>query len=644
MQFNIGEYNQNTILNAPIDELIEYLRTADEAYFNNEDSLLTDDQYDHLKLMIQRAYPTHPYFTGVGSAVRGDKVKLPYPMGSLNQIYQHQYARWVDECHASNATVVVSDKLDGISGLVVYDQSGNIQIGYTRGDGVEGSDITRHLTQMSSIPHYVDTGGVPYAVRGELIITEHSFNVVSSKVKSRSARPYKNARNMVAGVMNASQNPAIVYDAIDFVAYSIEGSSLNKQDQLARLRTLGFKVVTHTNHAASQLNDDELTTLLNQRRAVSQYAIDGLVIEMDANNVRESCKQAANTLNPPYAVKYKIADSSNYAETRVTGVTFSITKDGYCKPTIQFDPVDLVGVTIRQCTGFNPKFIVDNGIGEGAIIGVVRSGDVIPYCQTVIQPSLIGPAMPPYPGKWTETGVDYIIDNADTNEYVQQQQLVDFFSSIGVDHLGEGNLVKMYEVGLTTPESIINLSKDDMGTAVGSRAIGTKIYDSLTKQLTNIPIHVLMGSHPSMGRGVGRRKMKKLWESFKGDMSKCQDETLITQVEGFSTKTAKKIMAGYQEFMTFLSDIAGRVTLQPYVDAIPVQGNLSGSSIVVTGFRDKELELFVESHGGKIGSAVSKNTTVVIARDPSDVSGKILKASTLGIPVITIEDFYNKYK
>lgn len=628
---------KNDIESVSTSTLIQLLREADDAFFNDTgvESPLTDDQYDTIKTYAQRMAPADVYFTGVGSGVRGGKVTLPYSMGSLDQVYSGDYAKWVQANHLMAETMVVSDKLDGASVLIVYNTEGNLQIAFSRGDGIEGADITRHVKRLHGVPLRVNnTTGGSVAIRAENIIPPSTFAVIMStkdKVKQLK-REYKNPRNMVSGLMNASDtHPDFIYQAIDTVAYTIVGSKSSKQDQLNTLTAYGFNVVRHRQLPASSLTDETLTEYLVDTRRTSTYELDGIVIDVDSAKTRNALDHGE--LNPPYAVKFKVADASNIADTTVIEVEWNVSKDGYWKPRVRFEPVDLVGVTIQHATGFNAKFIVDNNIGPGSVIKITRSGDVIPYIVGVVTPTV--PQLPPGDSVWTSTHVDLVCTNVHENETVMFERLLSFFESLDAPYLGEGNLRQMFDMQFDTPEKIINLCQEDIACLVGSPSIGSKIYAGLTAKLTNIPLYVLMGAHHSLGRGVGVRKMKKLWEHFQGDMSKCADPSCIVSVEGFDTKTASKIAAGYPEFQTFLTAVANRITIAPFV-AKPT-GKFTGTSVVFTGFRSKDLEKAIEAKGGTIGSGVSSKTTYLVVADPSSTSGKAQKARDLGVQVIGVD-------
>lgn len=618
-----------------VNVIIAVLLQADEVYFDDEaESPLEDAEYDALKQYAQRTAPANEYFIGVGSAVRGGKVDLPYKMGSLNQTYLGDFVPWVQKEKLQKEMLVISDKLDGTSGLIVYDATGDLQIGYSRGDGTKGADITRHLRQIHNVPQKVNNDGNPLVVRVENIISPANFKRINNGKYTRNGRIYKNPRNMVSGLMNSSENHPEIYKVIDTVAYEVVGSKLGKLAQFQLLEQLGFKTARYTCEIAGKLDDEKLTVMLNAQRATSEYEIDGVVIDVDSASTRNRLDPNRTELNPAYAVKFKVASADNFAEPTVQNVEWNISKDGYFKPRVQFTPVELCGVTIRNASGFNAKFIKDNMIGPGAVIRLTRSGDVIPFIMGVVKPA-DEPQMPTEDATWTSTGVDLVVAD-ENNATMKFERLNDFFASIDVPHLGEGNLQKMFDLGFTTPESIIPLTQEDFGSLVGSLSIGRKIFLGMKEKLTNIPLYKLMGSHAAFGRGVGVRKMKKLWDAFAGDMSKCADLNAIVAVEGFDTKTANKIVKGVDQFNKFMGEICEYVTISPYI--APAVGGLSGKVFVFTGFRSKELEQAVEAAGGKMGSSVSSKTTYLVTEDPNSTSGKAQKARDLGVAVIGIEE------
>ena len=625
-----------------IDDIIELLILADDLYYNDDEPIMSDINYDNLRKYAQQLSPTNKYFLGVGSDVRGNKVKLPYQMGSLDQVYEGDIVKYISNNKLDNESLTLSDKLDGASGMIVFDTDG-LQIAYSRGDGIEGADITRHIKQMPSVPNIKQS----LVVRGECIIAVENFPYVNKLTQTRSGKPYKNPRNAVSGMMNAKDNPSKVYKYIDFVAYEIVGSTLSKYDQFTTLKQLGFKIPQFKNVPSNQINDQYLESHLIERKQSSKYELDGIVIDVDSAQKRQQMNPTRDTLNPAYTVKFKLTEAANTVTAEVIDVEINISKDGYLKPRVNIVPVDLLGVTIQWATGFNMKFILDNQIGPKSVLKITRAGDVIPRILSTVSPMVLnnGEQYSDWFNnkinnfgkvRWTDTGVDLVLDNPNDNSTARFEQLIDFFDTLGVSHLGEGNLQKIFELGFETPDSVLLLTQEDISTIIGSNIIGKKIFSSLKSKLTNIPLYTLMGAHPYFGRGVGVRKMKKLYEAFAGDMSKCSDIKNIIDVDGFDEKTATKIQKGYQPFIEFLNSVDKCLSIMEYQS--PIIGTLTGKTIVFTGFRDSSLEKAVESAGGKMGSSVSSKTNFVVTTNVNGTSGKLAKARTLNVPIIGIDE------
>ena len=369
--------------NASFAVLIAALEAADDLYFNTGNELVEDNVYDIAKRAAYAQNPAHVYFTGVGSDIRGGKIKLPFQMGSLDQVYEGEIKDWISKNHLTNTSVLISDKLDGTSAMIVYGDDGNLQIAYSRGNGLEGADITRHIKHIPSVPQSVSGQMV---VRTEVIIPVDSFDALKSVQKRSDGSDYKNPRNAVAGIMNSKTNKTAAYKYIDVVAYEVVGNQMAKEDQLDLLEREGFIVPGYALWRGTAFNDTDLTNYLNHRRATSVYDLDGVVLDVNDEAQRARMNPTKTPLNPAYAVKYKIASADEEKNVRVVEVEFNISKHGYLKPRIRIEPTELMGVTIQHATGFNARYIYDNKIGTGAIIRITRSGDVIPFCLEVLKP------------------------------------------------------------------------------------------------------------------------------------------------------------------------------------------------------------------------------------------------------------------
>lgn len=364
------------------NEIIDALSQADADYQSGIENNISDATYDVVRKRAYASQPHHVYFTGVGSPIRGGKVKLPHPMGSLNQKFEGDIEDWLIEHKLKESQFMVTDKLDGTSAMAIYPGNDEpFQIGFSRGDGTEGADITRHLLKITPDSISAPTS---MAIRGEVILTKSGFVELQSLVLTSNGKPYKNARNMVAGLMNSKTVDPIVYDYLCFVAYEIVGVQMSKHEMLSTLADMGFLTPHKTLWYGKELQDNTLVEYLHKRKEATEYEIDGIVIDVDDVYERMTLNPNVHSLNPAYSFKYKVIDTDNYAETTITQIELQVSKHGYIKPRIHIKPVELVGVTITHTTGFNMKFIFDNKLGPGAKIGITRNGDVIPYVARVI--------------------------------------------------------------------------------------------------------------------------------------------------------------------------------------------------------------------------------------------------------------------
>ncbi len=621
---------------------IERLQRADDAYTNDGMLLMTDMEYDALWMYAKEKWPNDPYFATVGSQVRGGKIDLPVPMPSLDQIQIGDFGHWIANNDLQRKTLVITKKLDGVSVLLQYNARGKFIKAYSRGDGIQGADITRHVQHLD-FPKHINVGYVGSTLlRGEIMCSGSGFEMINQMSEEKGGRVYANPRNFVAGFLNASQSDPRFYKHITLFVYQAIGSEQNYNELYDSLHVAGFRLPIR--NTMVNPSEDELAEVLQDIKTdrYDGFECDGLVVYVDDFATREQLDRDCQPGdNPKSAIKYKITGSDNQATSIVVGVEWDVSKDGYYKPRVRINPIKLLGTTVQYATGFNARFIVENGVVAGAVVTVTRSGDVIPFIQKVTGGSKeLAQQQLPHDGKWTETRIDWIVDHTqEVSQEIQKridiQTLLDFFSTLEVANLKEGTITALYESGYKSIIDIIHMDEDDMIGLIGSN--GGKIYKSLHEKLMDIEPWVLYGAHPAFGRGIGTRKFKALFDALgsNADSHKLTYD-MIMSVEGFQEKTATKIVDGLSDFNDFLVDIYGKYKFRKLKTK---GGAFDGQTIIMTGFRDATLASKIESEGGKIGSSVSKNTTLVIAADPREKSGKIKMAANLGIPVISRSDF-----
>ena len=635
--------DENIVVDKTIQDLIDlfknngisYLKTLNEnqlakmlnyanVHYRNLQPIMTDNQYDILEDYISDKYPTNEIIHQIGAPVERNKVALPYNMGSMDKIKPDTSAltNWMEKYHGP---YVLSCKLDGVSGL--YSTEGTAPKLYTRGDGKVGQDVS-HLIPHLRLPK---TKGV--VIRGEFIIPK---NVFESKYKTKFANP----RNMVAGIVNHKTINETIKD-LHFVAYEVIVPVKTPSEQMEFLSSLDVEVVLWKSETT--LTNVLLSETLVEWRKNYLYEIDGVIVTNDAKYTRKAG-------NPDHAFAFKMVLSDQIAEAKVVDVIWTPSKDGYLKPRVQIEPINLGGVRIEFATGFNGAFINDNKVGVGAIIELIRSGDVIPHIRKVTVPAEQA-KMPSVPFKWNDTHVDIMIEDLDSNQTVKEKNITGFFRGIGVEGLSSGNVARIIQSGYYTVPKIIKMDVNDLLKVEGFKdKTANKLYNGIKEKIDAASLVTIMSASNMFGRGFSEKKLELIIDSYPNVLlsqeSDAQKVAKISAIKGMAEKTSEAFVERIPDFINFIKEagIINKLT-QEITEKTPVDEShpLFGKSIVMTGFRDTQIQDAIKNIGAKLGSSVSKNTFVVLVKDKDEDTGKAADAKKLGIMLMTPEEFVQKY-
>jgi len=624
---NFRKYGINILENLNENQLSSIIKDSNKAYFNNI-PIMTDNEYDIIKEFIEKKYPNNNIITEIGSVVEINKVTLPYSMGSMDKIKPNTSSLniW---CKVYKGPYVLSCKLDGVSGL--YTTEGSIAKLYTRGDGKVGQDIS-HLIPYLKLPKIKGL-----VIRGEIIIPKMVFD---TKYKSKFANP----RNMVAGIINHKTINENVND-IRFVAYEVIKPQKTPSEQLHILSKLDIEYVLYKSETV--LTNEMLSHTLIEWRDKYEYEIDGVIVSNDLIYDRKLG-------NPEHAFAFKMVLSEQIAEAKVVDVIWTPSKDGYLKPRVQIEPIHLCGVRIEYATGFNASFINDNKIGVGAIIEIIRSGDVIPHIRKVVVPALEA-KMPSVSYKWNNTNIDVLLEDINLDETVKEKNITCFFKGIGVEGLSSGNISRIIQCGFDTVSKIIKMSITDFLKIDGFKEkISTKLYNGIREKLEKASLVTIMSSSNIFGRGFNDKKIELIMNALPNILlSNDTNEVKIMNVsliKGMATKTSETFIERIQSFKDFMNEsglnnkLLNQEGNEINIQTIDKSHILYNKSIVITGFREKELENSLKNVGAKISSSVSKNTFVVIVKNNIiEDNNKTIEAKKLGIIIMSECDFTKKY-
>jgi DNA ligase (NAD+) len=625
-------------------ELSEMIKHANDMYYCKNTSVMTDNQYDMLREYTIDKFPYNKVafegHVGCNMEATKNKVTLPYEMWSMDKIKPDTEVlnKWKKKY---KGPYILSAKLDGVSGL--YSTEKDKPALYTRGNGVVGQDIS-HLIPHLDLP---TTKGI--TIRGEFIISKETF-------KRKYAANFASARNLVAGIVNQKAIEPHKFKDINFVAYETIKPELKPSEQFEFLekesKKSNMQVVKHFTDKA--ISNELLSELLIDWRENYEYDVDGVIV---ANNKIYPRKRG----NPEHAFAFKMVLSDQVAESKVVDIMWTPSKDGYLKPRIELEPVILGGSKVKHATGFNAQFIKENKVGIGSLIRIVLSGDVIPHIEKVIEPAEEA-LMPDVPYYWNATGVDIILKDIKNNAIVNEKIILGFFTD--VEGFGPGTTKKLIKGGYDSIAKILAMDKDDYLSIDGFKdKTATKLYDGIKKQVERVNIYELMNATNLFGRGFGEKKLKLILTKYPdiltSDESKEDKIEMIAEIRGIAGTTATQFVNKIKTFLAFVKEAKLEDKLQQSIQKIKSNKSTNksnksnkskehhdiyGKKIVMTGFRDKDLITMIEEKGGNVSSSVTSKTNLVLVKTMDTDTTSTKTALKLGILIMTLSDFKDKYK
>ena len=625
------KYGQSFIEKLTEQQLSEMIRLSNKLYYCNNKPILSDEEYDILKEYIEEKYPNNKAIKEGHSmcsvAVEKRKMDLPFEMWSMDKIKSEKDIKsWLKKYKGK---YVISAKVDGVS--AGYSTKSGKPTLFTRGNGRKGQDIS-HAIKYLKLPDKPNL-----EIRGELLMQKQVFDMNWSD-------RFKNVRNMIAGTANAKESLPERWSDIDFVAYEIVSPDLKPSDQFKLLKALNC--VTVINKGLKKVNKENLSEYLQEWRDNYDYDIDGII-------VTDNKKYPRISGNPKHSFAFKMVLGDQIAESKVVDVIWSPSKDGYLKPKVQIQPVELGGAEIRFATLHNAEFVIKNKIGIGAVVQLIRSGDVIPKVQKVIKPAREG-KMPDksYNYEWNATHKDLVLVDAAQNSTVQMKIIEDFFKKLDVAGLGRGNVKKIMDSGFDTIPKILQASIEDLETVKGFKTISaTKIHNSIQQQIMKASISKLASASNIFARGLGEKRLITILKEYPDILVSNENNEVkiqkISSLPGFKTKTAEMFVPYIPQFVEFLTSINRQDKLTQVIKTKKViQHELTGKRIVMTGFGKKEKEAFKEkldNYGIKLGSSVSKKTFAVLVKSLDEDTDKAETARELNIPLLTPQSFLQTY-
>jgi DNA ligase (NAD+) len=651
-----------------VEELRRLVTDYGIAYHVHDEPKVSDAEYDRLYDELVRLEEEHPELAtpesptrrvGAAPSERFRKVAHLAPMGSLDKVTtEGALLKWADDVRKrldspdEPVAWVIEPKIDGSAVSLVY-EDGVLARGATRGDGLQGEDVTTNLRTIKSIPLALASpaGEQPppvLEVRGEVYMPLSGFNRFTERQLAEGKKAAPNPRNAAAGSLR-QLDPAIT--AARPLSIWVYGSGVREGvpvethwEMLQWLRARGFR----TNPFARRLESIEEVARAcaewERRRVELDYEIDGIVIKVDS--LDQQGRLGSLHERPRWARAFKWAPMT--AQTKLEKIHIRVGRTGALNPWAELEPVEVGGVTVSRATLHNEEDINRKEIREGDVVIVQRAGDVIPQ--------IVGPAGEHQPGTkefrmpnhCPLCGTEVVKPAGEVMHRCPNpacpsrglETLINWVSAaMDIEGVGEQFVRRLWDVGLLrsmpdlyrlTSEQLMEL--DGYGEVSAAKAI-----EAIALSRQQPFSRVLFGLNiPDVG-WVTARNLARHFGSVDRLLEATQEQ--IQEVEGIGPDRAESIAEWFadEQNRALVEELRGLgLRFEAAEEERPVEGPLTGKTYVITGtlssYSREQAKAGLEALGAKVADSVSKRTTAVIAGESP--GSKLAKAESLGVPVL----------
>jgi DNA ligase (NAD+) len=621
-----------------------------------------DRLYDELKAieeedpeLITPASPTQR--VGALASGRFQKVEHIVPMGSLEKVSEDPgLFKWAEDARKRLGTdepiaFVTEPKIDGLAINLTY-ENGLLTRGATRGDGVQGEDVTANLRTIPSVPLRMRGDALPAVleVRGEVYMPLSGFRDLNERIAELGQKLAPNPRNAAAGSLRQKDSSITASRPLAVWMYGLgasDGVQLGTHWQtLEWLREHGFRTNPFAERHESVEAVAEVCRLWETKRIQLDYEIDGIVIKVDS--LDQQRRLGALHGRPRYARAFKWAPMT--AQTTLNKIHIRVGRTGALNPWAQLEPVEVGGVTVSQATLHNEEDINRKDIREGDLVIVQRAGDVIPQ--------VVGPVLPRkkrtrkfrMPEKCPLCGTKIVKPEGEAmhrcpNPKCVSRGLETLINWVwDIDGVGEQAIRRLWREGIVTSmPDLYRLTKEQLMELDGYGEISAgNAVAAIEQSKKNFTFHrILAGLNVPQTGWVTARNLAAHFGSIDKLARASQEE--IQEVEGIGPDRAEAIAEWFSDeenrkLVAELRELGLR--FETGEELKPVEGPLSGQTYVITGtlesFTRDEAAAALEAKGAKVGNSVSKKTAgLIVGEEPGS---KLKKAQQAGVPVLSEKD------
>ena len=626
---------------------------ASDAYYNGS-PIMSDVEFDALQETVERMYPNHPVLKTIGAPSPDGsgwtKQKHQIPMGSLTKVTtEKELSDWFRRPSRDRGMKVLSEKLDGISIDLEY-IDGKMTNAITRGDGEEGENITSNVLKMNGYPMNLPVTEF-VAARGEIVILEENFNALNEILVKRGEKPYKNMRNCVSGMARRHDGMYSEFLTIKFYDVSYDR---NKIEIFDWLKFRGFQTSTYYSVVSVEDIMKIYNRYIEKDRQNLDYIIDGLVIDIDDKNIRNSL--GITNQRPKYAVALKFPSLSK--STMLEDIEWQVGKGGRITPVAHLQPVKIDGITIKRASLHNLDNIKNMAFRYGDEVLVSRRNDVIPYVEKVLVESLnkligVPERCPECRSKIYGEGAYLVCKNPECkgNLFGSLMKWVEK-SGMTSQGMGSSTIEKLYDAGLVTYPNELYLMTPSMFLKLDGfqKRSAQKMYDIIQSHREVSLADFIGGLNlGSFGSSLAQRLVDAGYDTIE----MIQDLPLysLMKIDGIGETRAQEFIDSLYGRVYLIPLLLEQVTIKEKEMAPKASGSIfNGKSFCFTGaiqkvgddgkrLKRKDMEAIVNNNGGSI-SAVKSGLTYLVQADPESQSSKTKKATSLGITILAESDFF----
>ena len=646
------------------DELIKLIEKANYDYYTLDNPTVTDREYDNWMSELLDIEERHPEIKRkdspsekIGGEVISEFKKVEHKIGmfSISDVFNESEIVAFDERirkEFPNPSYVCELKIDGLAVSLQYEK-GILKRAATRGNGLVGEDITHNVKTIGTIPLRLNKP-VDIEVRGEIYMPLKAFNELNEKRLINGEPIFQNPRNAAAGSIRQLDSSVAKSRKLDAFLYHVpETDKKTHYEALMELKELGFIVNPNIRLVK---NIDEILDYINEwtaRRRELPYDIDGIVIKV--NDIHMQRELGFTAKYPRWVIAYKFPAED--VKTRLTDIVCTVGRTGQITPNAVFDPVKVMGSTIRRATLHNGDYINSKNLKIGDNIFVHKAGDVIP--------EVVGPCLEDRTGNerefvmpdkcaicgaslvLTESGIDLKCPN-DLCPARNIESLIHFCDrkAMNIEGLGERIIEDFYNMKFITSIIDIYNIKDRKEELIELEGFGdksvNKLLDNIEKSKQNSLEKLLFAIGIS---GIGEKNAKILAKKFM-NIDNLMNASLedLTNISDVGPILANSIYNFFrnEDNIKLINDLKNIGMNMNYLGAqIKENEELLNKRIVVTGTLKKytrdEIQNLIELNGGLWSTSVTKKTyAVIVGENPGS---KYDKAKELNIPIWTEEDF-----